>query len=462
MKIRLLHITFLLCLFTGSVQLYAQVANERTRILFLLDASGSMSNTWNDYSEETKIASAKKILTEIADSLAKETDVELGLRVYGHQSPPTLRNCKDTQLEVGFSRNSTSYIKTKLKEIRPKGITPIAYSLEKAGTDFPNVQGRNIIILMTDGEESCEGDPCEIARLLEKRNVVLKHFVIGIGTGLEFADAFNCIGTFFNVDNQNSMRSVLDMIIKRVLNETTSQVDLLDDNGQALETDVNMTFNNSGNGLFRYDFYHTMNAKGLPDTLSIDAITDYDITVHTIPPVVKKGITLIPNQHNHIQIDAGQGNLEVLLQGPTMSSTIVNKIKCLVRKSEGEPILHVQNINSTVKYLSGTYDLEILTLPRTYIKNVNVIGEQTAAIQIPTPGIANLVKKFEVYGGIFVLKENRLEKILELNANSKIENIALQPGDYYLIFRPRNTKTMHSSKTIQFSIKSGESISLNL
>lgn len=462
MKSAVLHIILVSMLCSIAIGTSAQDPNERTRILFLLDASGSMSNTWNDNSQETKIASAKKILTEIADSLALEVDVELGLRVYGHQSAPTLRNCKDTQLEVGFSRNSTSYIKTKLKEIKPKGITPIAYSLQKAGTDFPNVKGRNIIILMTDGDESCEGDPCEIARALEKRNVVLKHFVIGIGTGMEFADAFDCIGNYFNVDDHNSMRNVLDMIIKRVLNETTSQVDLLNNKGAPLETDANMTFNNSSNGLLQYDFYHTLNPKGVPDTLSIDAITDYDITLHTLPPVVVEQVVLTPNTHNHIPIDAGQGNLKVLLQGASTSTTIINKIKCLVRTSEKDPILNVQDINSTERYLTGTYDLEILTLPRTYINDVTVSEVKTAEVQIPAPGIVTLIKKFEVFGGIFIMKDNKLEKILELDANNKIENIALQPGDYYLIFRLRNTKTMHSSKTFEFSIKSSESISLNL
>jgi len=57
----------------------------RTRILFLLDASGSMQNSWSDRSSETKIYSAKKILTEIVDSLSEDKNVELALRVYGHQ-----------------------------------------------------------------------------------------------------------------------------------------------------------------------------------------------------------------------------------------------------------------------------------------------------------------------------------------------------------------------------------------
>ncbi|HXH18215.1 MAG TPA: VWA domain-containing protein [Chitinophagales bacterium] len=466
MKKRLWFIISGLLLINASILLpaSAQTADDndkRTRILFLLDASGSMQSKWGPGGTETRMFSAKRILKEMIDFLDKREDVELGLRVYGHQYMLTEKNCRDTQLEVGFSRSSGSYIKSKLELLNPKGVTPIAYSLEKAASDFPDNKARNIIILMTDGEESCGGDPCLVARTLEEKKIVLKHFVIGIGVEESARQAFDCIGSYSQVQDPTSLKQTLNNIVNRILIKTTSQVDLLDSEKNPSETDVNMTFYSHPNRLRKYDFYHTLNARGNPDTLYIDPVTDYDLVVHTLPPVEKEGITLLTQKHNHIRVDAPQGNLEVYLKGKTINNNLNNKIKCLVRNNDGK-LVNVQDFNTSEKYLVGKYDLEILTLPPTYLKDVDISQFKTTTVELPTPGIVNLVKKYDVYGGIFLVKEGMQEKIYELNADAKSELLALSPGSYRLIFRPKHSRTMHKSKTIEFQINSGESLSLNL
>src|SRR5690606_3223335 len=101
---------------------------------------------------------------------------------------------------------------------------------------------RHIIILMTDGIESCEGDPCAIAHMLETKGVVLKHFVIGFGIQDFESDVFDCVGTNFNVQDESSFKNVMTLIMNRILNETSLQVELLDQQKKPLETDVNMSF----------------------------------------------------------------------------------------------------------------------------------------------------------------------------------------------------------------------------
>ena len=139
---------------------------EKTRILFLLDASGSMLEQW-ERPNQTRWSVAKSILTKLVDSLRQNTKLELGLRVYGHRSPQEIKNCKDTWLEVPFKAKNHSLIIDKLQEIKPKGVTPITYSLEQAANDFPAGPGyRNIVILITDGIESCGGDLCATSRAI--------------------------------------------------------------------------------------------------------------------------------------------------------------------------------------------------------------------------------------------------------------------------------------------------------
>src|SRR6056297_3051554 len=105
-----------------------------TRILFIFDASQSMSGTWES---DQKINIARQILVDIVDSLENVENVQMALRVYGHQSPVPPQDCSDTKLEVPFSPGSASRIRQKLRFITPKGTTPIASSLEKSVNDFP-------------------------------------------------------------------------------------------------------------------------------------------------------------------------------------------------------------------------------------------------------------------------------------------------------------------------------------
>ncbi|MFN3939778.1 MAG: vWA domain-containing protein, partial [Chitinophagales bacterium] len=129
----------------------------------------------------TKWEVAKRLISETLDSLQKENpSIEVGLRVFGHQSPRAMKDCKDSKLEVAIAKNSASAIQSKLDEIVPKGHTPIAYSLFLSAGDFADLPGTNSIILITDGIENCDGDPCASSEALRNKRVTLKPFIIGV------------------------------------------------------------------------------------------------------------------------------------------------------------------------------------------------------------------------------------------------------------------------------------------
>lgn len=91
---------WLLLLFFGLEAHAQNAAPEKpkiTRILFLLDASGSMLAPWEGHSRWDV---AKRMLGKMADSLNAYPNLELGLRVYGHQFPNSEKNCEDSRLEV--------------------------------------------------------------------------------------------------------------------------------------------------------------------------------------------------------------------------------------------------------------------------------------------------------------------------------------------------------------------------
>ena len=450
-------------LFIQSKFLFAQknIPQEEmtTRLLFLLDGSQSMNQDWGN---ESKMGVAKKVLTEIMDSLKNKENLLVGLRVYGHQFND---DCKDTKLEVGFDyvKTTAEIIKNKLKEIRPRGKTPIGYSLEQSAYNFPkDPKSRNIIILITDGIETCGSDPCAISLALQKQGVFLRPFVIGMNLQDAARSQFECTGAYYNAKDASSFENIMRAIVNRSVTYTTTQVSLLDKFSKPTETDANMTFYDDFSGIIRYDYYHTMNFRGNPDTLFIDPVNTYNLTIHTLPPLQKEDIDLIPHTHNTISFNAPQGYLKLMLQGTTINENINNKIKCLLRDNEEDKTLNVQLMNISEKYLTGKYDLDILTLPRKQIKNVDIAQSNTTTLQFEVPGLVTFIKNYVGYGGVFIEKNNKLEKIYSLNESSMKETIALQPGNYRVIFRPKVMKKMSATIEQQFQITGGTSISIKL
>ena len=268
--------TVLLCCvivvaFVFPFSVNAQDKKPLTRIEFVFDASFSMFGQWQS---GMKMDIAKRMLTEFLDSIQNVPNLEIAFRVYGHQVPlRPERSCTDTKLEVPFGRNNAAAIKNRLKSIVPKGTTPIAYTPEQCGGDFPSASSaniRNIIILITDGIEECDGDPCAVSLALQKKGIVLKPFVIGIGLDQSYLNTFGCIGKVYDASSESNFKNILNIVISQALNNTTVQVNLNDQIGRPTETDVNMTFYDGNNGIIRYNYMHTINNKGVPDTLIIE------------------------------------------------------------------------------------------------------------------------------------------------------------------------------------------------
>ncbi len=449
--------TVLLCCvivvaFVFPFSVNAQDKKPLTRIEFVFDASFSMFGQWQS---GMKMDIAKRMLTEFLDSIQNVPNLEIAFRVYGHQVPlRPERSCTDTKLEVPFGRNNAAAIKNRLKSIVPKGTTPIAYTLEQCGGDFPSASSaniRNIIILITDGIEECDGDPCAVSLALQKKGIVLKPFVIGIGLDQSYLNTFGCIGKVYDASSESNFKNILNIVISQALNNTTVQVNLNDQIGRPTETDVNMTFYDGNNGIIRYNYMHTINNKGVPDTLIIDPIGTYKMVVHTIPPIEKSNIELVAGKHNIIAVDAPQGYLNLKMSG---NPAYTKSIPCIVRKNNEMQTLYVQQLNTIEKFIVGKYDLEILTLPRIKVDKVDIGQSKTTSIEIPLSGSVSIAKTTEGPGSLFVEQNNKMVLVCNLSPQLQ-ETIVLQPGRYRIEFRPKNAKESIYTIERSFKIESG-------
>ena len=430
-------------------------APVKTRILFIFDESYSMMTNWES---GKKIDVAKELLIKMVDSLKTIENVELALRMYGHQSPVPPQDCSDTRLEVPFGSNNAEKIKYKLRITKPKGTTPIARSLEECADDFPPCNNcRNIIILITDGIEACGGDPCKIALTLQNKGITIKPFIIGIGLDVKFKEAFECIGDFYNATGEGQFKIIMKEVVHKSLHGTTAEIDLLDSYGKPKETNVNITLFNQKNGDIYRSFIHTMNFRGNPDTLSLPVSITYKMKVHTIPPVIKENIVLKEGKHNKIIAKTPQGKLNIIQEhGLELKDT-----KFIIRKHGSMHTINVQEMFEPERYIVGKYDIEILTSPRIYLSGIQISQSKTNTVKIKQPGLANIYLPSKGYGGIYKVKKNDVQLIMNLYQITR-KNVYLQPGHYMIVFRPADVDMTIFSKEKHFIIKSGHSVNVSL
>lgn len=139
-------------------QNYSYNPDEGEKILFIIDLSNSMNETLE---RESKYNLMLKTMKEILPKIDPKTEV--GLRVYGQRMGFTpIEACRASTLAVPISANNSSSIAGSLFKYKPRGMTPITFSLKQAiRNDFLGFTGEKHIILLTDGGENCDESPCK-------------------------------------------------------------------------------------------------------------------------------------------------------------------------------------------------------------------------------------------------------------------------------------------------------------
>ncbi len=429
---------------------------QLTRILFIFDASTSMMERWEG---DFKINRAKQLMIELLDSLEtiqKNQNLELALRIYGHQTPDHLYDCFDSKLEIPFDQNNIDQMRDKIRNLKAKGTTPIAYSLAQAENDFPQCDNcRNIIILITDGIEMCQGNPCEVSLALQKKGVVLKPYIIGVNIDISLIDMLDCIGNYFNAANANEFKQAINTIVGQVTHLTSVQVNLLDSYGNPTETNSVLSFHDNISGKVRYTYMHTLNQNGNPDTIYLDILSIYDMKVHTIPPVYLDSIKLKEGILNIIEAPAPQGLLYVDIGGDTSYNS---DIKVLLKKSALPQNIFILDADKKQKLITGLYDLEVLTMPRKYFYAVQIEQSKTTKISIPLPGKVIFNFRNPAYASLLYEDGNVLTNLFDVTPEQTHYEFKLQPGYYRLIIREKQHH--NSSKTVEykFRVKPGDFI----
>jgi len=187
-------------------------AQDRS-ILLVLDASGSMKAALLDGT--TRMDAAKTAVARLVTTLDRRT--RLGLRVYGDQSPTAKKDCKDSRMLGAFDAleaNGTDIVE-QARAIRPRGYTPITYALTLAAQDLSAEEAiSRTIVLVSDGKETCRGDPCAAAKALADADAKLVVHTIGVGVDTVTRGQLQCIarmarGSYFDANNAAELTAAL-------------------------------------------------------------------------------------------------------------------------------------------------------------------------------------------------------------------------------------------------------------
>ncbi len=146
-------------------QNYSYNPDAGERILFIIDLSNSMNETLErDSKYNLMIKTMKEILPKI------NPQAQIGLRIYGYRMGFTpIEACRATTLTVPITSNNAENIEHSLSKHKPRGMTPITFSLKQAiRYDFAGFEGKKHIILLTDGGENCDESPCKFVMELIK------------------------------------------------------------------------------------------------------------------------------------------------------------------------------------------------------------------------------------------------------------------------------------------------------
>src|SRR5579864_3527274 len=196
----------------------ARLAFAATNVELIVDDSGSMAQ---HVTGGRKIDVAKQVLPGLIQDLP--ADAQIAVRTYGRQHPAHDRDCADMELLTPFGANTSARILPGVNALKPNGMTPIAASLSAASKDFAGMESQNnIIILLTDGEEDCNGDPCAASKALHDAGIHLQVNVIGFNVTDKERPQLKCIadaaaGKYYDAKDAAGLKLAASEVKERVV-----------------------------------------------------------------------------------------------------------------------------------------------------------------------------------------------------------------------------------------------------
>jgi Ca-activated chloride channel family protein len=188
-------------------------AMAASRAIVILDASGSM---WAQIGGKARIEIARDTLKEVLAGVPAE--LELGFMAYGHR---TKGDCADIELMVPPEAGTADRIIGAAMSLNPRGKTPLTAAVLQAADELKYTEDAATVVLITDGIETCDADPCALASELESKGVDFTVNVVGFGLSDEEGAKVKCLaddtgGTYISADDEDGLKDAIDVAVNDV------------------------------------------------------------------------------------------------------------------------------------------------------------------------------------------------------------------------------------------------------
>jgi Ca-activated chloride channel family protein len=198
------------------------------KVELVLDVSGSMRA--RDIDGGSRMAAAKQAFNEVLDATPQE--VRLGIRTLGanYRGDDRKEGCKDTAQLYPVGPLNRTDAKTAVATLQPTGWTPIGPALLKAADDLNGGSGTRRIVLISDGEDTCQPlDPCQVAREIAAKGIGLTIDTLGLVPDAKTRDQLSCIadatgGTYTDVRHKEELSDRVGQLVDRAADPVVTPV----------------------------------------------------------------------------------------------------------------------------------------------------------------------------------------------------------------------------------------------
>jgi hypothetical protein len=251
----------------------------------ILDASGSMNAALSG-AGKSKLAVAKEVMAQLVPEIP--ADVHGALWIYGHRYPqdPKSKSCTDIERVYALGPVDATAYMAAVNAAKAIGYTPISDSIAQAAKDLP-AGDYNSIILVSDGEETCGGDPCALAEALKAGDAQVTIHVVGYAVEQVARDQLECIasvsgGTYHDAEDAEGLLEALQQALGAAATATILRVETLGPDGEQVHTNPRL-YEPGGDQMVSGHIAWVDNAV-TPGT--------YDLWVDTLPRIVYRNLEL--------------------------------------------------------------------------------------------------------------------------------------------------------------------------
>jgi Ca-activated chloride channel family protein len=201
-----MQFTRLFRIFALLIACFPTLSHAEGRTIIVLDASGSM---WGQIDGKAKLEIARTALSTVLKDIPPDT--ELGLIAYGHRSKG---DCKDIETVVAPAAGTAAAITQAAEKMQFLGKTPLTDAVRQAAIELKSTEEKSTVVLITDGIETCQGDPCALGAELEASGVDFTAHVVGFGLTAEEGAKVACLaentgGKYITAGNLDSLTTAL-------------------------------------------------------------------------------------------------------------------------------------------------------------------------------------------------------------------------------------------------------------